>query len=308
VTASKIEWTDETWNPVVGCSAVSPGCDNCYAARKASGRLKTSPAYAGLAENGVFNGTLRALTDRLEQPFKWRRPRRVFVNSMSDLFHPDVLKMTYNDRPLLARILAVMVANPRHTFQVLTKRPQLMAAVLRNPMLKLDVNAMLLEMVHEVMPGGMSEPETPWPRHMQFGTSVESDRYTFRANHLRETPSAIRFLSLEPLIGPLPSLDLTGIDWVIAGGESGQKARPMNPEWARDLRNRCEYHGIPFMFKQWGAWAPEAELDLQSSEDFNRFTNEPTWTRDFEGVPMVGWRGRVPFRTLDGRLWDGYPE
>jgi protein gp37 len=305
--SSKIEWTDETWNPVVGCSAVSPGCDNCYAAREASGRLKTSPAYEGLAENGVFNGTLRPLPDRLEQPFKWKRPRRVFVNSMSDLFHPDVLKMTYNGRPLLAHILAVMVANPQHTFQVLTKRPPIMASVLRSSMFKLDVNALLLEKVNTVMPGGMSEGDTPWPKHIQFGTSIELDRYSFRADHLRDTPSAIRFLSLEPLLGPLNHLDLTDIDWVIVGGESGQRARPMHPDWARDLRNRCNDLGIPFMFKQWGAWAPDSELELQSREDHERFTNELTWTRDFERVPFVGWRGRVPFRTLDGRLWDEYP-
>jgi protein gp37 len=308
---SGIEWTDATWNPVVGCSAVSPGCDHCYAAKEVSGRLSTNPVYAGLAEHGVFTGEVRCIPERLDQPLHWtRKPKRIFVNSMSDLFHPDVMTCLHEGQPFLAHVVARMVAAEQHTFQVLTKRPQLMARILRHPRFKLDVNSILLNLGHPVMPGGMSEPETPWPKHIWWGTSIESDNYTFRANWLRHTPAAVRFLSLEPLLGPLPSLHLTDIDWVIVGGESGEAARPMDPNWARRVRDQAVALGVPFLFKQHGTWVTDAELDLQSHEDHERYTNQPMWHRDAPWDPdelIWRWRGKAPFRTLDGRLWDEYP-
>ena len=261
---SRIEWTDATWSPIVGCKAVSSGCDHCYAAREASGRLSHLPAYAGLAENGVFTGEVRLLPERLNQPLRWRKPRRIFVNSMSDLFHPDV------PDGFVAEVFDVMVQAPQHTFQILTKRPQRMARwVLRS----------------------WRRPILP---NVWLGTSIEEDRYTFRANYLRDTPAAVRFLSLEPLLGPLPSLDLTDIDWVIVGGESGPGARPMHASWVRDIRDRCVTAGIPFLFKQWGEWAPDCAR-----------LNDGTWEDADESMTRVGrkWAGR----SLDGKVWDEYP-
>jgi protein gp37 len=216
-----IQWTDETWNPVVGCKAVSPGCDRCYAARLTSGRLRHLPAYAGLAEDGVFNGTVRCLPERLDQPLRWKRQRRIFVNSMSDLFHPDVP----ND--FIGAIFAIMMQAEQHTFQVLTKRPQRMKAYAT----------------------GICFDPAEHP-NIWLGTSIESDAYAFRANHLRETPAAVRFLSLEPLLGPLPSLDLTDIDWAIVGCESGPGARPMDLAWVYKLRDKAREVGCAFFVKQ----------------------------------------------------------
>ncbi len=216
---TKIEWSDETWNPLVGCKAVSPGCDNCYAAREASGRLSGLPLYNGLAVNGKFAGEVRLVPERLDQPLKWQRPRRIFVNSMSDLFHPDV------PDEFRVQVFDIMAKATQHTFQILTKRPQAMAD--------------WMERYYDCDHGGSGTSCRycePLPNGW-LGCSIESDRYTFRANRLRATPAAVRFLSLEPLLGPLPSLDLTGIDWVIVGGESGPKARPMHPQWVRDIRD-----------------------------------------------------------------------
>lgn len=243
-----IGWTDATWNPTVGCSHVSPGCDNCYAAREAAGRLAHLPAYVGIATREAgqparFTGEVRTLADRLDQPLRWKRPRRVFVDSMSDLFHPKVLEAEFTapqwsgpPTSFLAEVFAVMAAADRHTFQVLTKRPQIMAAVLGHPRFRLDTNAALLRRATPVMAGGF---ESLWPSNIWLGTSIESDRYSWRTRPLRDTPASTRFLSLEPLLGPLPSLDLTGMDWVIVGGESGPGARPMDAGWVRDLRDRC---------------------------------------------------------------------
>ena len=202
-----IEWTDATWNPTTGCDQVSPGCDNCYALAHAA-RLKKmgSPGYQNDGDPRT-SGPGFALTlhpDRLNQPLRWKKPRRIFVDSMSDLFHPDV------PTQFIGRVFHVMAAASHHEFQVLTKRPQRMSPLL------------------ESSAGWGLKPIYGWPLpNVWLGTSIENDRYTFRANHLRETPAAVRFLSLEPLLGPLPSLDLADIDWVIVGGESGPNARPM---------------------------------------------------------------------------------
>lgn len=337
--STAIEWTDETWNPTVGCSHVSPGCDSCYAARESAGRLSGVPVYAGLATKepgkpAVFTGEVRCLPGRLDKPLRWKRPRRVFVDSMSDLFHPEVLKATHEDRfgttwPFLAEVFAVMIRCPQHTFQILTKRPPVMAAVLNNPHFRLDVNAILLREGHDVMAGGMTDPNFAWPRHIWIGTSIESDEYAWRANHLRSV-NAVRFLSCEPLLGPLPSLELTGIDWVIGGGESGGYARPTAPEWARALRDRCADAAVPFLWKQWGNWVPYEPdpqppfWDGQNGEMIDghwlpadlsengqpcrkdgRTWLAPMWTEDviFERVHK-----HVAGRLLDGELHDNYPE
>lgn len=249
---SRIEWTDATWSPIIGCSKVSEGCDSCYAISTVRrGEAMGTAAHMGLTvrpdDGGPFDwtGEVRFLPDRLDQPLRWKRPRKIFVNSLSDLFHIEVLKLGWpgapedEERAPLIEILAVMVAARHHAFQVLTKRPQIMARILNDPGVRLRVNAALMRRGFEVMPGGMTDPGFRWPSHIWFGTSIESDRYSFRADHLRDASAGMRFLSLEPLLGPLPSLDLTGIDWVIVGGESGPAARPMHPSWARDLRDRC---------------------------------------------------------------------
>lgn len=221
-----IEWTEKTWNPTTGCDRTSPGCDNCYALTLAK-RLKAmgQPKYQADGDPRTsgpgFGVTLHS--DVLDEPLKRRVPTTYFVNSMSDLFHQDVPGSFITD------VFQTMRACPQHTFQVLTKRSKHMRACMESL---------------------VCSPGT-WPLpNVWLGTSIESDRYTYRADHLRATPAAVRFLSLEPLLGPLPSLNLAGIDWVITGAESGPGARPMDLDWVRDIRDRCIAAGIPFFFKQ----------------------------------------------------------
>lgn len=262
MSTTSIEWTDVTWNPVTGCDRTSPGCDHCYALTLAK-RLKAmgNPRYQVDGDERTsgpgFGVTLHP--DKLDEPLHWRTPRRVFVNSMSDLFHPDV------PAEYIRSVFDVMRRARQHCFQVLTKRPQRMKE---------------WTTAHS-WHGCDDHGGNVW-----LGTSIESDRYTFRADHLRATPAAVRFLSLEPLLGPLPSLDLTGIDWVIVGGESGPGARPMHPMDVRDIRDRCVEAGVPFFFKQWGAW-------------------EGTWEGWGPNRRRVG--KKAAGRELDGRTWDEYP-
>lgn len=319
-----IEWTDATWNPLIGCSKVGPGCDNCYAIGAVHrGAVMGTAQHVGLtvrAENGDkdWTGDVRAVPHRFDQPTRWSRPRKVFVNSLSDLFHPEAIhrRVAYQDGTwgLVAVIVAEMVANPRHTFQVLTKRPRLMSLVLANPMFRAEVDAILQARGLEVMPGGLDESDRlSWPRHIWWGTSIELDQFSWRADHLRDI-NGVRWISAEPLLGPLPSLDLTGIDWVVAGGESGPGARPMHPDWARDLRDRCATADVPFLFKQWGAWGPSwtisevrpgmtSFVDLEGGIHGTEETNRPPsgWC----GMNRAG-KSRTG-RTLDGCLHDGYP-
>jgi protein gp37 len=210
---SGIEWTESTWNPVTGCNKISPGCKHCYAERMAE-RLQAmgQPNY----KDG-FKLTLQL--KMLELPLQWKKPQTVFVNSMSDLFHQDV--------PLefLQRVFDVMRRAHWHRFQVLTKRSDRLAEL---------------------------SPEIDWPENVWMGVSVENANYTSRIDDLRTTGAVVKFLSLEPLLGPLPKLKLKGIDWVIVGGESGPCARPMAPEWATDIRDQCAKAGVAFFFKQWG--------------------------------------------------------
>ncbi len=222
---SKIEWTDATWNPVAGCSLVSPGCTNCYAMRMAARLVNFGQEkYIDTTRKsgGRHKWTGKIVLDRaaLELPYTWRRGRRVFVNSMSDLFHEDVPLEFIRD------VFRVMESTPQHVYQVLTKRADRLA----------ELSAALT-----------------WSANTWMGVSVENAEYLWRVDRLRATGAKIKFLSLEPLLGPLvPGLDLHGIDWVIAGGESGPGARPVHPEWIRAIRDRCLAERVAYHFKQWG--------------------------------------------------------
>lgn len=228
---SSIEWTEATWNPTTGCDRISPGCDNCYAltlARrlKAMGQAKYQADGDPRTSGPGFRLTLH--DDVVDVPRRWRDPRVIFVNSMSDLFHQAV--------PLefIQRVFAVMAETPHHTYQVLTKRSKRLAEL-----------ASVL----------------PWPPNVWMGVSVESDRYAFRADHLRSVPAHVRFLSVEPLVGPVPGLDFTDIDWVIVGGESGHGARPLDVDWVIDVHERSTAAGAAFFLKQLGTvWAREHGL------------------------------------------------
>ena len=230
---STIEWTETTWNPVAGCTKVSAGCKNCYAERmakrlaaiaraaQAKGRNpgRTANYMRVVDRSGRWNSQMVLDGDALQDPGRWRQPRLVFVNSMSDLFHEDV--------PLdfIVRVFEVMNATPRHTFQILTKRPHIAARYAKS---------------------------LSWPRNIWLGTSVEDALATHRIKDLQRIDAHVRFLSVEPLLGPIPRLPLSGIHWVIVGGESGPSARVMKPEWVRQIRNRCVTQHVPFFFKQWG--------------------------------------------------------
>lgn len=266
---SKIEWTEATWNPVTGCTKVSPGCDNCYAETFAE-RWRGTAGHP--YENG-FDLTLRP--ERLDQPLRWKRPRRIFVNSMSDLFHDDIPDSH------IAEVFSVMARTPQHTYQILTKRHGRMRSLLSRPSFR-DNLAMW---------------GRPWPlSNVWLGVSVENQQWAdIRIPALVDTPAAVRWLSCEPLLGSVSLLAwLNGgfgvvapdLHWVVVGGESGRKSRPMHPDWARSLRDECTAAGVPFFFKQWGEWLP---VRTPSGEHHER----------------VGKRGAG--RELDDRTWDEYP-
>ena len=237
---SAIEWTQATWNPTTGCDRTSPGCDNCYALTlakrlKAMGVAKYQNDGHPRTSGPGFGLTLHP--DALEVPRRWAAPRVIFVNSMSDAFHRDV-PLDY-----IRQIFDVIRESPQHTFQMLTKRSKRLATVAD----KLD-----------------------WPANLWMGVSVESLRYTFRIDDLRLVPATVRFVSAEPLLGPLSGLDLEGIHWVIVGGESGPGARGMAPDWAREIRDRCHTFGVAFFFKQWGGRTPKTggrELDGRTHDE-----------------------------------------
>ncbi len=233
-----IEWTNATWNPVTGCTKISPGCDNCYAERFAE-RFRGVKGHP--FENG-FDLTLKP--ERLDQPLKWRRPRMIFVNSMSDLFHKKVPK------DFIDRVFDTMERADWHVFQVLTQRSSLMRRY---------VNARY--------------PDDGAPAHIWLGTSVEDGTKLSRVRHLRETAAKVRFLSVEPLIGPIKTLDLTGIHWVIVGGESGPHARPMQLEWASTVRDLCIDAGVPFFFKQWGGFRPKSGGRTLDGQEWSQWPN-----------------------------------
>lgn len=230
---SSIEWTESTWNPVTGCTKISSGCKHCYAERMAL-RLQAmkQPNYSE-----GFKLTIHR--QALELPLKWKKPQTIFVNSMSDLFHDDV------PLPFIREAFDVMRQASWHRFQILTKRSERLATL---------------------------SVELQWPENVWMGVSVENAHYAFRIQHLRSTAASLKFLSLEPLLGPLTDLDLSGIDWVIVGGESGPMARPMDRRWVTDIRDQCQQAAVPFFFKQWG-----------------------------------GGRKKKAGRLLDGRTWDEVP-
>jgi len=231
---STIEWTEYTWNPVTGCSKISPGCKNCYAERM-SHRLKA------MGQENYRNGfEVTTHEHMLDKPSEWHKPRMVFVNSMSDLFHRDIPDV------FISETFEVMCQHDKHTFQVLTKRAERLERF---------------------------SPYLPWPKNIWMGVSVETEDFVFRIDQLRRTPTAIKFISIEPLLGPITKLDLTDIDWVIVGGESGPGARPIKREWVTDIRDKCLESDVPFFFKQWG-----------------------------------GTRKKLSGRELDGRTWNQFPE
>lgn len=227
---SRIEWTDASWNPVTGCDKVSPGCAHCYAETFAE-RFRGVPGHP--YEQGF---DLRLWPERLQLPLRWKEPRRVFVNSMSDLFHEEI------PDEYVRRVFDVMVAAHWHQFQVLTKRHERLAAL---------------------------APTLPWPQNVWAGVSIENARHTHRADYLRRVPAAVRFISAEPLLGPLVGLELAGIDWLIAGGESGPGHRPMRREWVEALRDRCQREGVAFFFKQWGGRTSKIGGRLLEEREWN---------------------------------------
>lgn len=325
-----------TWNPIRGqnarhtCARISPGCDNCYAATMTRrGLMGTAAIDYGAGETP--NDPARLDEAALLQPLRWKKPRKVFVCSMTDLFGawvPDAWIM---------RIFGVMLLARRHTFIVLTKRPTRMRDVLRawetRDLKRGAIDALLpgrldtginniasrLPAEHQEMLRQLAEPILP---NVWAGVSIESDRYAWRANVLREVPAAVRWISAEPLLGGLPSLDLAGIDWLVAGGESGPGARPMHPAWPRDLRDLCREAGVAFFFKQHGEWA--SRHDVEAFKDIPSRSIGPERCRlvslDGTSVKLAGEGGmregdelamRVgnhrSGRLLDGRTWDQFP-
>lgn len=271
---STIEWTDATWNPVVGCRKISAGCQHCYAERMAKRLAAMAAADQVAGRNagkkaaylrvinrfGRWNGSVFLDEGAVSDPLSWRSPRVIFVNSMSDLFHDDV--------PLdfIRRVFDVMNRCPQHTFQVLTKRPERAAEL---------------------------DGSLYWPRNTWMGTSVEDARVVKRVRALRKTSAKIKFLSVEPLLGPIPRLPLVGIDWVIAGGESGPGARPMNAEWVRQIRDRCIRYHVPFFFKQWGGHNKKLAgrvLDKRTWDEMPQLT-EAGGTRIGDDRRLLGRRG-----------------
>ena len=231
--SSSIEWTEATWNPVTGCTKISTGCKNCYAERMAK-RLQA------MGQELYTEGfKVKTHEETLEIPLKWRRPRSVFVNSMSDLFHEHV------SFEFISEVFKIMNDSSQHTFQILTKRSKNLSRLSRR---------------------------LPWPENVWMGVTVENSAYLYRVKDLRHTPAKTKFISFEPLLGPIPDIDFEDIDWVIVGGESGPRARPMAASWVEDIRDQCLSAGVPFFFKQWG-----------------------------------GFNKKKAGRLLDGRTWDDMP-
>lgn len=257
-TTTTIEWTEATWNPTRGCSRCSPGCANCYAERMAarfSGSGKPFESVASMTPQGPrWTGSIVCLEYALFEPLRWKRPRMIFVNSMSDLFHEHV------PFDFISRVFEVMAGAHWHTFQVLTKRSRRCADL---------------------------SPHLRWPKNLWMGVSVEDADYLDRMDDLRKTRAKVKFLSIEPLLGPLPSLDARGIDWVIVGGESGPGARPMKAAWVVNIRDQCKHARIPFFFKQWG--------HIRNNPD----PTDPT-ARQNGGRAKGG-------RHLEGHTWDEIP-
>ena len=358
---TKIEWTDATWNPITGCSVVSPGCTNCYAMRLAGTRLRHHPTRAGLTRDSkagpVWTGEVRFNEAALDQPLRWRRSRMIFVCAHGDLFAEGV------PDAWIDRIFAVMALCPQHIFQVLTKRPERM-----RDYVSLMSTRWVLRLSQAINNSGdaaieaADRPGRPMPRwplpNAWLGVSVEDQRRADeRIPVLLDTPAAVRWISAEPLLGPVDfnrisrkdpkpphnawtesalygcvtpwaegqSLaDLAGamprLDWIVAGGESGPGARPMHPDWARSLRDQCAAAGVPFLFKQWGEWAPgecsagpptrteDAATWFDGRWSFERITPSASEGMHIDDEPDVYRLGKkAAGRLLDGRTHDGFP-
>jgi protein gp37 len=317
-TDTKIEWTDRTWNPVTGCTKVSPGCDNCYAENIAN-RFAGSAAFPR-----GFDVQVRA--NKVNDPLSWRKPSRVFVNSMSDLFHNDV------PESWLADIFAVMAAARRHTFQVLTKRHGRMRSLMNSEQFQNEVRL-------RATGKGLAVEDFRWPLpNVWLGVSVEDQkRADLRIPALVDTPAAVRFLSCEPLLGPVwiddyvwaactccdgeghdeacarcadsrcESGHIRKLDWVIVGGESGRSARPMAPQWATSLRDQCAQNHVPFFFKQWGEYAPTGYLVIGGTSRGAILTGEPVDDLGHR-VELARVGKKNAGRELDGRTWDEFPK
>lgn len=286
MTATKIEWTDAVWNPVTGCSKVSPGCHHCYAEREWI-RLGKNPKTVYFGRNFT---DVKCHLERIDDPARWRKPRRVFVNSMSDLFHVDVPDW------FIRMVFVSMERAHWHTFQVLTKRA---------------------ERMHRFLNFWPENTYRPAMTNVWLGVSVEDRERLKRLDWLKRTPAAIRFVSFEPLLEDLGTIDFTGINRVIVGGESGPKARPMHPTWVLSIRDQCQEVGTPFFFKQWGEWAPGQDHQtghllerdrtvvrsgwFDSADRFNESgPHEGRYTMDRVGKKAAG-------RWLDGRTWEEMP-
>ncbi|MEF2553212.1 phage Gp37/Gp68 family protein [Aurantimonas sp. A2-1-M11] len=345
---TKIEWTDATWNIITGCSVVSPGCTNCYAMRLAGTRLRNIPSRVGLTRDSkagpVWNGEIRFNEEWLDQPLRWRRPRMIFVCAHGDLFAEGVTDA------MLDKVFAVMALAPQHTFQVLTKRPERMRDYMGRSLGRIadtiirfrrdrgDADMVLVPLAH-ITPG-----HAWWPLpNVWLGVSVEDQkRADERIPVLLDTPAAVRWISAEPLLGPvdltsidtgsgwvdslqsyirypMPSdghfrnepIDWPHLDWIVAGGESGPGARPMHPEWARSIRDQCAAAGVPFLFKQWGGWLHEShdangEWDWSDAEDRGILHY---WRDDPEmGTTSMPLPKKATGRLLDGVTHDAFPQ
>lgn len=348
---TNIEWTNATWNPIIGCTRVSPGCQNCYAERMAARFSGPGLPYESVAEmtpQGPRWMGVRCLPERLDEPLRWRKPRRIFVCSMSDLFHPDV------PDEFIATVFGVMSLAGQHKFQVLTKRPERMLLWFAKHFLG-ACQAETASLGGLFTPGGHdriynTQAINSWPLpNVWLGVSVEDQcRADERIPLLLQVPAAVRWLSMEPLLGPVdltsvewpnkgghrvdvlrrgywnaegwiyggPSAalgaprgmftnhsDMEGIDWVVVGGESGPGARPMHPDWVRSIRDQCQAAGVPFLFKQWGTWLPNAQ-------EYGCYQEGANYNRQHVlagNVTMARVGKKAAGRLLDGRTWDEYP-
>lgn len=331
-TKTGIEWTDATWNPIRGCTPVSSGCKNCYAAAVAKRFSGPGQPYEGLVRINAagertddWNGQVHFIEKHLLDPLSWRKPKRVFVNSMSDLFHENVSDEQRN------RIFAVMALCPHHTFQVLTKRPERMLAYMTEACTEeggLRIGRAAAALFHgtslrdrhlSLAEQAAVSNQFEWKElnHVWMGVSDEGNQHQ-RIDILRQVPAAVRFISAEPLIFDPGTVDLTGIDWVIVGGESGTGARPMEPDWARSLRDQCQAASVPFFFKQWGEWAPyDAYRDGDYTHKWFMYPDGRRLRYDMpnpDGLDMRDWTAiarpgkKAAGALLDGREWKQFPE
>lgn len=300
-TKSRIQWTNHTWNIVTGCQKVSPGCENCYAItmskrlqamavadRSNKGALK----YLGTVDGNDWSGKVFCHPEVLEEPLRWKKPSMIFVCSMADLFHHDV------PAAFILKMLDVMASRPQHTFQILTKRPERAVALVR--------------LAREEWQGHLKRQDL-FPDNVWFGVTCENQKLLDkRLPILMQIPAKVRWLSVEPMLGPIRLPENCGVDWIVVGGESGPNARPMNPAWARSLRDQCRNQAIPYFFKQFGEWVDEFHpaQDRSKQEESDAFVEIVEYPdgKDYKGVYMYRVGKKAAGRLLDGREHNEYPE